>query len=243
MMRSLIVLVSSLAIAACGVTVDASEGGTGETAQRSFNVGAFDSVGLAGSHDVIVTVGGAPSVRAEGDPDIIEKLDIRVEGSTLRIGTQTGMNWTSGFLRNRKPVTVYVTVPSLVGGAVAGSGDLRIDKIEGERFKGAVAGSGDLLIAAMRVGEAEFAVAGSGDIRASGSAQRLQAKLAGSGDLDLSGLEAKDAEVSVAGSGDVRARATGTANVSLAGSGDVTMSGGAQCTVKKRGSGEVNCKG
>lgn len=242
-MRALIVLVSSLAIAACGATAGAQEGGSGETAQRNFNVGAFDSVGLAGSHDVVVTVGGAASVRAEGDPDIIDKLDIKVEGSTLKIGTQKGMNWTSSFMRNRKPVTVYVTVPSLVAGAVAGSGDLKIDKVEGQRFKGAVAGSGDLQIAAMRVGEAEFAVAGSGDIRASGSAQRLEAKLAGSGDLDLSGLEAKDADVSVAGSGDVRARATGTANVSLMGSGDVTLTGGAQCSVKKRGSGEVNCKG
>jgi hypothetical protein len=242
-MRSLIVLVSSLAVAACGMSAGAQEGGTGETAQRNFQVAAFDSVGLAGSHDVIVTVGGAASVRAEGDPQVIEKLDIRVEGSTLKIGTQKGVSWTSSFMRNRKPVTVYVTVPSLAAASVAGSGDLRVDKVEGERFNGAVAGSGDLQIAALRVGEAEFAVAGSGDIRAVGSVQRLKADLAGSGDLDLSGLEATDADVSVAGSGDIRARATGTANVSLMGSGDVTMSGGAQCSVKKRGSGQVNCQG
>ncbi|HEX8215467.1 MAG TPA: head GIN domain-containing protein [Allosphingosinicella sp.] len=242
-MRSLIVLVSSLAVAACGMTAGAQEGGTGEVERRSFDVAGFDSVGLAGSHDVIVTVGGPASVRAEGDPKILEKLDIRVVGSTLRIGTQKGVNWNAGFLRNRKPVTVYVTVPSLVGASVAGSGDLKVDKIEGDRFRGAVAGSGDLQVAAIRVGEAEFSVAGSGDIRATGSAGRLKANLAGSGDLHLDGLEAKDAEVSVAGSGDIRARATGTANVSLSGSGDVTMAGGAQCSVKKRGSGEVNCQG
>jgi hypothetical protein len=241
-MRSLIVLVSSLAIAACGMTADAQEGGTGKTAQRSFDVAAFDSVGLAGSHDVVVTVGGPVSVRAEGDPDVIEKLDIRVDGSTLRIGTQRGVSWGPGFMRNRKPVTVYVTVPSLVGASVAGSGDLKVDKVEGDRFEGSLAGSGDLQIAAMRVAEAEFSVAGSGDIRAAGSAERVKAKLAGSGDLDLAGLEAKDADVSVAGSGDIRARATGTANVKVAGSGNVTMAGGAQCTVKKRGSGDVNCQ-
>lgn len=242
-MRSLIILASTAALAACGMTADAQEGGSGETTRRGFTVGAFDSVGLAGSHDVIVTVGGAQSVRAEGDPKILEKLDIRVEGTTLKIGTQKGFSWSSGFMRNRRPVTVYVTVPSLNAAAVAGSGDIKIDKVEGERFKGAVAGSGDLQIAAMRVGGAEFAVAGSGDVRASGSAQRVTAKLAGSGDVDLSGLEARDAEVSLAGSGDVRARATGTANISIMGSGDVSMAGGAQCSIKKRGSGEVMCRG
>ena len=241
-MRSLILLVSSLAVAACGVTADASEGGSGESVRRSFDVGAFDSVGLAGSHDVVVQVGGPVSVRAEGDPDIIDKLDIRVDGSTLKIGTRKGVSWGMDFMRNRKPVTVYVTVPSLAGASIAGSGDLKVDRVEGDRFKGSIAGSGDLQVAAMRVGDAEFAVAGSGDIRAAGSAQRLQAKVAGSGDLDLSGLEAQQAEVSVAGSGDVRARATRTANVSVAGSGNVTMAGGAQCTVKKRGSGAVNCE-
>jgi hypothetical protein len=242
-MRSLIVLVSSLAVAACGMTAGAQEGGSGKTAQRNFDVGAFDSVGLAGSHDVVVTVGGPVSVRAEGDPDIIDKLDIRVDGSTLKIGTQKGVSWNVGFMRNRKPVTVYVTVPRLVAAAVAGSGDLKVDRVDGDRFRGAVAGSGDLNVAAMRVGEAEFSVAGSGDLRAAGSTDRLKANLAGSGDLDLSGLQATDADVSVAGSGDLRARATGNASVSLNGSGDVTMAGGAKCSVKKRGSGEVNCQG
>lgn len=240
-MRSLIILVSTAALAACGMTADAQEGGSGETGRRNFNVGAFDSVGLAGSHDVIVAVGGAPSVRAEGDPQVLEKLDIRVEGSTLRIGTERGFSWSPGFMRNRRPVTVYVTVPSLAAAAVAGSGDIKIDKVEGDRFKGAVAGSGDLQIASMRVGEAEFSVAGSGDVRAAGSAGRLTAKVAGSGDLHLTGLTSQQAEVSIAGSGDVRASATRTANVSLMGSGNVTIAGGAQCSVKKRGSGDVSC--
>jgi hypothetical protein len=241
-MRSLIVLVSSLAIAACGGSAGAREG-TAETAQRSFNVGAFDGISLAGAHDVVVTVGGQASVRAEGDPDIIEKLDVRVEGRTLKVGTQEGVNWSSGFMRNRKPVTVYVTVPGLAAASISGAGDLRIDKIEGDRFNGSVAGAGDLQIGAMRVGEAELSVAGAGDVRAAGTAGRLKASLAGAGDLDLAGLEAKDAELSLAGAGDIRARVTGTANVSLMGVGDVTVSGGAKCSIRKSGPGEVNCKG
>lgn len=243
-MRSLILLLSTAALAACNMSADAEERpGSGQTTQRSFDVGAFENVALAGSQDVIVTVGGPASVRAQGDPDIIDRLDIRVEGGTLKIGTKKNSNWTVGFMRNRKPVTIYVTTPRLASAVVAGSGDMKVDKVEGDRFEGAVAGSGDLQIAAIRVNQAEFSVAGSGDVMAAGTAERLTAKLAGSGDIELAGLAARHAELSVAGSGDLRARASDTASVSLVGSGDVSVAGAAKCTISKRGSGDVRCEG
>lgn len=241
-MRSAIILLSSVALAACGMAADAQEnGGDGSSARRDFSVGAFDAVALAGSHDVIVTVGGAPAVRAEGDAEVIEKLDIEVEDGTLKIGTKRGTRWPSGFWNNRRPVTVYVTAPALNAAVVAGSGDMRIDAVQGDRFKATVAGSGDLEIGTMRVGQANFSVAGSGDITASGSANATQAKIAGSGDINLAGFETRTASVSIVGSGDVRTRATETVSVSIMGSGNVTVAGTAKCTVTKRGSGEVNC--
>lgn len=241
-MRSLIVLVSTLALAACNMAADAqNDPGDGRVSQRSFNVGTFEGVALGGSHDVVVSVGGPASVRAEGDAEIIDKLDIRVEDGTLKIGTKKGVNWSSGFMRNRAPVTVYVTAPRLAAAAVAGSGDMRIDRIEGDRFKASVAGSGDLHVAEVRVSQAEFSVAGSGDISAAGSASNLSAAVKGSGDVKLAGLNSRQATVSVMGSGDVHARASETATVSVMGSGNVTLDGGAKCSVSTRGSGEVRC--
>jgi hypothetical protein len=244
-MRSMMVFVSTLALAACNMSADAQENegkaGDGRVSQQSFNVGDFEGVALAGSHDVIVSVGAATSVRAEGDAEIIEKLDIRVENGTLKIGTKKGVHWPSGFMRNRAPVTIHVTTPRLASAAVAGSGDMRIDKVEGDSFKGSIAGSGDMEVGALRVGQAEFAVAGSGDIKASGIAGSTKVSIAGSGDVDLQGVRSRQANVSIVGSGDVRAMASETAAVSIMGSGNVTMAGGAKCTVSKRGSGNVNC--
>lgn len=241
-MRKAFILISTLALAACNMAADAQKGerGSGRTIRQSFNVGDFEGVALAGSHDVVVTVGGATSVRAEGDADVIEKLDITVENGTLRIGTKKGSNWSVGF-RDRAPVTIYVTTPRLASAAVAGSGDMKIDRVEGDRFAGSIAGSGDMEIAALRTGAAEFSIAGSGDIRAAGSAGSAKVSIAGSGDVHLEGVQSRQAEVSVVGSGDVRARASETANVSIMGSGNVTLEGGARCTVSKRGSGDVRC--
>jgi hypothetical protein len=241
-MRSTIlaaILPAALALGAC-----ASDGGGDSGAragERSFAVGAFDRISLAGSHDVIVTVGGAASVRAEGDERALERLEVEVDGGRLRIGSRRGdASWFGG---GRRGVTVHVTVPSLAGAELAGSGEMRIDRIEGDSFEGGLAGSGDIEIGALRVEQARFSIAGSGNIRAAGSAGQANVRIAGSGDADLSGLESRTAEVSVLGSGDARLRATETASVTVMGSGDVTIDGGARCSVEKRGSGEVRCGG
>jgi hypothetical protein len=245
-MRAAMIATSILLLGACnqgaGARESAGDGRARQTSQRSFDVGAFDRVALGGSHDVIVTVGGAASVRAEGDAEQLERLEVRVENGELKIGTRKGSDWSIGMKRDRPGVTVHVTVPALAGASIGGSGDLKVDKVEGAAFAASVAGSGDLSVGTMKVGEARFSIAGSGGISASGSAERTTVSIAGSGDIDIAGLQARTATVSVVGSGDVRARASETAEVSVMGSGDVTLAGGARCKVSKMGSGDVHCE-
>jgi hypothetical protein len=217
-----------------------SDGGGGPVTERSYNLAGFNAVSLAGSQDVIVRVGPAYSVRAEGQAEMLDRLHIEVEGGSLRIGMKRG-NWMN--FGSRSKTTIHVTLPALEAAAVAGSGDMRIDRVEGNRFSATVSGSGDLAVGAMRVANVEFAVTGSGAIRASGSAERANSSVTGSGDMDLGGLETRTAAIAVVGSGDVRARVMQQANVSIMGSGDVSISGPAKCSVTRKGSGDVRCEG
>lgn len=240
-MRFAFIAATVLALGACNMIADAQEGsssgGEARMDQRSYDVGTFDSVSLGGHHNVVVTVGPAASVRAEGHTAELDRLEIEVRGDTLRIGSKRD-GWRMG---RSRPVTVHVTTPELRAASLGGSGDMKIDGVEGERFAASIGGSGDIHVGALRVGEARFSVAGSGGIRAAGSASRTKVDIAGSGGINIAGLDAEQATVSIAGSGDVRARATRTAAVSIVGSGDVTMSGGAECSVSKMGSGSVRC--
>jgi hypothetical protein len=241
-MRNAIILASVLALGACGGAF-AETRDDGPAVQRGFNVGGFNSVALGGAHNVVVTVGGAPSVRAVGPAAALDRLDIRVENGALRIGSKREDHWNFGFRHDRPRVTIYVTVPALASASIGGSGDMRIDKVEGERFSAQIGGSGDMQIGQLRVGEAAFSVAGSGDVKAAGAAQRTQISIAGSGDVDLPNLESRRASISVVGSGDVRARVMEAADVSVMGSGDVIIGGGAKCSIHKMGSGDVRCGG
>ena len=242
-MRAAIVLISTLALAACNMSADAQEGdrAPGRTTQRSFDLAGFDGVSLGGAYDVVVAVGPAHSVRVEGDSEEIERMEIKVEDGDLQIGRKKGDKWNLGWRRGHAPVTVYVTAPTLRSASIGGSGDIRIDRVEGPDFSASIGGSGDISIASLRVDEASFSIAGSGGITAAGSAGSTDVSVAGSGDIDLDRLQSRTASVSIVGAGDVRARASDTASVSIMGSGDVTLGGGAKCSVTKMGSGNVRC--
>ncbi|HET9640874.1 MAG TPA: head GIN domain-containing protein [Allosphingosinicella sp.] len=232
------ILIPLLMLGACSAG-GASES-SGQRGSRDFQVGAFDKISLSGSSNVIVTVGGSPSVRAEGDAALLEKLEIKVENGTLHVGYKKG-NWSFGWRKDHGPVTVHVSAPSLTGAEVAGSGDMKIDKVEGGDFVGEIAGSGEIQLASLRARKASFAIAGSGGVTASGTAETGQFEIAGSGDIHAGGLQVKSAKVSVAGSGNVETQATESASVDIMGSGDVVVTGGAKCSVNKMGSGDVRC--
>jgi len=225
-----------LATAACSQ----SDAQSGPSISRAFPVGSFTAIEVAGPYDVTVVTGKAASVNAQGPQKLIEAMEVSLDGDKLRIrprrqGMFSGMNWSGG------NATVAVSVPALRAAALAGSGDLTVDRVNGEQFTGAVAGSGDLRLGNVAVKSLKLAVAGSGTATVAGQTNEASYAVAGSGDLDAVGLTAASARIDVAGSGNVRARVTGEAKASVAGSGDVEISGGARCQTSKHGSGDVRC--
>ncbi len=230
---------SGVIAAACGVAALAQGDASGST-QRGYPVGTFDSISAAGPHNVIVTVGGAPSVRAVGPADLLNRMEVVVEDGDLAIRPRR--EYRNNFRWGNQPrSTFYVTAPALKGAAVAGSGDMKVDRVQGDRFSGSVAGSGNLNVASLRVSRASFSIAGSGDVSAQGSAGDLDLSVAGSGDLRLREVAARRGSVSIAGSGNVDLNASESVKVSIIGSGDVSVAGTARCTVSKMGSGRVSC--
>lgn len=240
-----LLLWATLPLMACSVHASGDDDGTpGVTGQgtgntRTYQVAGFTTVELRGSDNVDVRVGPGFSVRADGDPQVLDHLKIEKVGDAIRIGrTRTG-GWSWG----GQGAKISITMPALVATAVAGSGDVTVDRVTGTSFKGEAAGSGSLRIGQLAVGDATFSLAGSGDVKAAGQVKALTVEIAGSGDVDAGGLKAARADISVAGSGNVRADVDGPAKVSVMGSGDIDLGGKAKCEVSKMGSGSVRCGG
>jgi hypothetical protein len=244
-MRLALMILPALVVAgACSAGArhgESAANGDPTPGQRDFTVGAFHSIALSGSPDVVVTVGGAPSVRAEGPRGALDQLEITVEDGQLRIGTRRE-GWFSS-ARDLGHVTIHVATRSLDAASIAGSGNIRVDRAEASDFAGSVSGSGDLDVAALRAGAASFSIAGSGNIHAAGSADRASISIAGSGDARLDDLQTGDASVTLMGSGDTRLRASGEVTGRIMGSGDIYVAGTTRCSVSKMGSGDIHCGG
>lgn len=207
--------------------------------EMSFPVGSFDRVSLGGSPQVTVSTGKTVSVRASGEQKALDRLDIRVEGGVLRIGSKRGKwNWSWGDVGR---VRIAVTVPMVRGVDLGGSGSVTVDRVRVPAFDAAVGGSGAIRIAALDTDRASFEVGGSGSIAAAGRCGDAQTSIGGSGSLKLAGLKCATLTASIGGSGDIDAFASRIAKVSVAGSGDARIAGGAKCSVAKAGSGSVTC--
>ncbi len=228
----------ALLAGACHVGADAEERDPGPEVSRTYQVGAFDKIAVAGPYEVNVVTGGQSGVSAKGGQDLLAETDVVVEGDTLKIKPRKhkGIRWN---WKNGKAVFT-VNAAALHGAAIAGSGGINVDKVTGD-FEGDVAGSGDLRLGSVAGGKVKLSVAGSGDVRAAGKADSVDISIAGSGDIDTRGLAVRTVDVSIAGSGNVTANASESADVSIMGSGDVEVTGGAKCNVSKAGSGSVRC--
>ena len=240
MVRSLAAVIAASA-ALSGCQVNAREGG-GPTVSKNYSVGNFQKIEVAGPYDVDVRTGSNASVSARGSEKLLDRTLVEVEGDKLIIRPEHGHSWFSMGWHSHGKASFTVTVPQLSGATIAGSGDIRVDKVAAQNFEGTVAGSGGLDVGSMDVQQLKLSIAGSGGVKAAaGKTQSAKYDIAGSGDIDASGLQAQTLEVSIAGSGGVKAHSSGTANVSIMGSGDVEVAGGAKCNVNKAGSGSVRC--
>lgn len=229
---------SALALSACSAGRAES---AGPSVSRTYEVGAFTGLEVAGPFEVIVATGKAVSVAATGPQKLLDQTEVVVENGKLLIRPKKknwfgGMSWSS-----KEPSRFTITVPSLEAAATVGSGDIDIDRVAGNRFEGSIAGSGSLRLAQVAVQDLGLSISGSGEMTAAGQAQRASYRIAGSGDLDASGVRSVDANASIAGSGDIKAQATRTAKATINGSGDIAITGGARCQTNKNGSGDIRC--
>lgn len=240
-------LLSALLLAACNsgevvqgeavTPVTSQPGATPDqpAGARTYALTGFDEIASAGPDRVVVRVGPAFAVRAEGPASVLESLALAIDGRALTITRERE------FEGPTKAATVYVTLPTLAAASLRGSGAVTIDRMAGNELSATVAGSGDLTIGRAEAGVMTLNLGGSGAMRVTGTATRLEVTTAGSGDVEARGLVAAEARVTVQGSGGVEVTVNGPADVSVIGSGDVTLGGGAQCRTTVAGSGDVSC--
>lgn len=211
----------------------------GSTAVRDWTLGGYDQVELAAAATVHI-VPGAFAVRANGDDDLVRRLDIHVSRGALVIAWLPGQAPRN--MRSRD-LNIAVAMPMVVGATVSGAGTIAVDRADGRDFAARVGGAGTLRVAAIRTGQASLDVSGAGTLEAAGTAERVVAHMSGVGSIKAGALAARAGLVDMSGTGSVTTRINGPVEVRLSGIGSVNVVGNPVCVVHKSGWGSVSCAG
>jgi hypothetical protein len=224
-------------IALFGSSADRIEG-SGRVVDEPRSVTGFTRLIVQGPLDVVVRAADEDRVVVHADDNIAPLIETSLLGSTLVVGVRSGVAF-----RTRTNPKVRLQARQLAGVVLRGSGDVRVDRVDGDLLETTLQGSGDIVVDSAHVKAVAVSIAGNGDVRIKGSATTLGVVLDGSGDVHCADLMAQQVAVRIRGSGDVRVHATEELKVDVDGSGDVRYRGSPKITKSIRGSGSVAALG
>lgn len=208
--------------------------GSGQWIERTRAVAPFSRVRVDGPVDVRLAQAGADGVKVGADDNVEALVTTVVEGDTLVVGLKPGSSFST-----RQPVRVTVEFKDLQSLELKGSGDARLDRLQGERLRVQLSGSGDLDIGLLEVREFTAALSGSGDLAVAGRVEQLDLQLSGSGDVSASSLSSRQLRATLSGSGDVQVGVSQELEAVLSGSGDLRYAGRPKVKSQVSGSGEL----
>jgi hypothetical protein len=209
-----------------------------EAQRETRPVGPFTEVSLGGSARVVLKQGSPQSVVVEASPEALAEFETVVKGQQLNLGNRNRNNM--GSYKDRGPVTVYITAPTLTALRVGGSGKFEVEgPLKADAMTLAVSGSGKLQVPQLTANSLESALSGSGDLMVGGSCQRQQIRISGSGQVKAHDLKSETCQARISGSGDAHVYASRTADANISGSGSVYVAGGAQLSSSVHGSGRI----
>ncbi len=210
--------------------------GSGVLASENRAVAGFDTIEISGSGTLVIEQSGNETLRIEADDNLIDRIETKVEGRTLKIRTTT--QWLAWSFWPREDVTYYLTVDDLKKVSVSGSAEISSEMLEADSFEVRISGSGNvdmtLVVTALLA-----SVSGSGEFNFDGSARQQEIEINGSGKYYAKDLESQSASIDISGSGEGVLNASDTLKVEISGSGRVEYLGSPAIDQSISGSGSI----
>jgi hypothetical protein len=212
-------------------------GQSGEKESR--NLSGFTKVSFGVPGNLYIRFGSDYKVVLEGDKDFLAEIETEVTSGRLVIKKDSWNNF------NNKKVVVNITMPSLEGLGVSGSGQAEVlDAIKAGELGLSVSGSGKLYLNDLTAESVDCGISGSGDIiiKGSGTTGKGDISISGSGSYSGESLKIDLAEISISGSGSCLCHVTGSLEAHVSGSGNVTYLGNPKVDARVSGSGRVRSR-
>lgn len=233
---------------------------------KKVNVGSFNAISTSSSVDVIYTQSsGGQDVEIYAPDNLVDYIDVRVEGGVLKVGFKSPRNNFSINGKYKKEVRVSAPAVNSLKASSSGdiiiknglktsgkvtvkassSGDVTGSTISCDDFAATANSSGDVILEKVSCTNFSADASSSGDVSVKNlNAANVSADASSSGDVILAGI-CENASYRASSSGDVKAKGMKAVNVtaSASSSGDVECYVTGSLTAKASSSGEVAYKG
>ena len=233
---------------------------------KKVNVGSFNAISTSSSVDVIYTQSsGGQNVEIYAPDNLVDYIDVRVEGGVLKVGFKSPRNNFSINGKHKKEVRVSAPAVNSLKASSSGdiiiknglktsgkvtvkassSGDVTGSTISCDDFAATANSSGDVILEKVSCTNFSADASSSGDVSVKNlNAADVSADASSSGDVILAGI-CENASYRASSSGDVKAKGMKAVNVtaSASSSGDVECYVTGSLTAKASSSGEVAYKG
>jgi hypothetical protein len=196
--------------------------GSGRSTTEEYDFSGFTRVNVGSAFEVDITQGGDYAVAVTVDDNIVQYLDVRVDGDTLRIGLRPSVRF--GF-RNTV-LRAEITMPDIEGLDLSGATRSRVDSFSNDKTVDIEVSGASQLNGNISSGEMNIEASGASRVELTGETGALDARASGASTLRLQDLASADTRVDASGastvvvnpSGRLTGDASGASTVRYAGS-------------------------
>jgi Putative auto-transporter adhesin, head GIN domain len=231
----LIALLSVSIFTSCHHLMKDKVRGNGTIKIENRTAGTFTGVDVGGNIDLYVKQDSTRSIRVEADENLMEYIEVKMEGDQVLIQPKEGYN-----LSGSKAIKVYVSSPVFKKLEASGACDIIGENkiIAAEDFYIDLSGSSDIKLE-LKAPKVSAESSGAGSISLKGETKDFSVDGSGSTDIHCFELLAENASVELSGAGDAQVYASVKLDVQVSGAADVKYKGNAVVTKDISGAGSV----
>ncbi|MCH7762861.1 MAG: DUF2807 domain-containing protein [Candidatus Marinimicrobia bacterium] len=212
----------------------------GQVIKEERSVIGFDRVNLKGSGKVILTQGNSEALTVEAEKDLLLDIKTEVRGRTLYLEVKDRYWRKAHWWSSKNRIKYYITMKTVRGFSVSGSGTIISEKIETDELKISISGSGEIGIESLQAQDLNIRISGSGDCHLAGEVDSQDISISGSGSYAGEYLRSDETTARISGSGNATVWVEKGIDVQISGSGKVEYRGNPEAvSFQSSGSGKV----
>lgn len=182
---------------------------------KTYNLSDFTSVDISAGLSAKIAAGAPYAVRAEAAPEVLDRLDIRVEGGVLVLGRKPQIGW--GWNKSSGKVTIYVSAPKIDGVEASSGSSATATGINADAFRADVSSGAALSV--------------------SGVCGSLRSEASSGASLNAGDLKCKSVSADASSGASISAYASERLDADASSGASVTVKGGPKETNVDRSSG------